>query len=155
MSVKSSPKTINRPEDHVEFWLNVLSHAIARSFEKALERHGVTIPQWVVLRVLYDRECSMNELAQAIRLDHASTSRLVERLVQKNLVNREIPPEDRRSVRVSLTSAALDLVPNLASTAAGHDEAFLAKISKTKKDQLREIVMELIQKHEIIPGVME
>jgi DNA-binding MarR family transcriptional regulator len=149
MSVKSSPKTIIRPEDNVGFWLNVLSLAIARSFEKALERDGVTTPQWVVLRVLYDRECSMNELAQAILLDHASTSRLVERLVQKKLVNREIPPEDRRSVRLSLTSAALDLVPKLASIAGGTDEAFFARISKTKKDQLLEIVMELIQKHEI------
>ena len=133
----------------------MLSHAVARSFEKALERHGVTIPQWVVLRVLYDRECSMNELSQAIHLDHGSTSRLVERLVQKKLVNRETTPEDRRAVRVSLTAAGAALVPELASTAGGHDEAFFARISKTKKDQLRDIVMELIQKHEIIPGVME
>jgi DNA-binding MarR family transcriptional regulator len=60
-----------------------------------------------------------------------------------------------RSVRVSLTSAGVDLVPELAATASGHDEVFFAKISKTKKDQLRAILMELIQKHEILPGVME
>ena len=155
MSVKSSPKTINRPTDNLGYWLNLLAHAIARSFDKALEKHGVTIPQWVVLRALYDRECSMNELSEAIHLDHGSTSRLVERLVQKKLVNRETIPEDRRSVRVSLSSAGVALIPELASTAGGHDEAFFARISKTKKDQLLEIVMELVKKHEVIPGVMQ
>jgi len=155
MSGKSSLKGINRPEDHVGFWLNLLARAGAKSFERALEKHGVTIAQWVVLRALYGRESSLNELSQAIGLDLGSTSGLVERLVQKKLVNREIPPEDRRSVRLSLTSAGVDLVPELAVTASRHDEAFFAKISKTKKDQLLAIVMELIQKHEILPRVME
>jgi len=155
MSGKSSPKAITGPEDHVGFWLNLVARAGAKSFEKAIGKHGVSIAQWVVLRALYGRESSLNELSQAIGLDHGSTSRLVERLFQKKLVNREILPEDRRSVRVRLTSAAVDLVPELASTASGHDEAFFGKISKTKKDQLLAIVMELIQKHEILPGVME
>ena len=155
MSGGSSLKAITRPEDHVGFWLNLVARAGAKSFERAIGKHGVTIAQWVVLRALYGRESSLNELSQAIGLDQAPTSGLVERLVQKKLVNREIPPEDRRSVRVSLTTAGVDLVPELAVTAAGHDEAFFAKIRKTKKDQLLAILMELIQKHEILPGVME
>ena len=155
MSGGSSLKAITRPEDHVGFWLNLVARAGAKSFERAIGKHGVTIAQWVVLRALYGRECSLNELSHAIGLDLGSTSGLVERLVQKKLVNRLIPPEDMRSVRVSLTSAGVDLVPELAATASGHDEVFFAKISKTKKDQLRAILMELIQKHEILPGVME
>jgi len=149
MSGKSSRKAISQPADHVGFWLGVLSNGIAGSFEKALAKHGVSIAQWAVLRALYGRESSLNELSQAIGLEQGSTSRLVERLVQKKLVNRIIPPEDRRSVRVSLTSSAVDLVPELASTADVHDGSFFGKIGKTKKDQLLKIVMELIQKHDI------
>ena len=155
MSTKSSLKAISGPENHVGFWVAVLSKAVATRFQKALEKHGVTIAQWVVLRALYGRECSVNELSEAISLDHASTSRLVERLVQKKLLNRETTLEDRRSVRVSLTSSAVDLVPKLASTADAHDEWFFGKISEAKRDQLLEIVMELIQKHDIRPVAIE
>jgi hypothetical protein len=78
MSAKSSPKPISGPENYVGFWVAVLSKAVAARFQKALEKHGVTIAQWVVLRALNGRECSVNELSQAISLDHASTSRLSE-----------------------------------------------------------------------------
>jgi DNA-binding MarR family transcriptional regulator len=109
----------------------------------------------VALRALYDRECSLNDLSQAIHCDHTAASRLVERLVQKRLVNRQTAPKDRRSVRVSLTATALDLVPKLAAIADGHDETFFAKISKADKERLLQIVTQLIQEHEIRPGVME
>ena len=155
MTKESSLKTISRRGDHVGFWLRVLSNGVSRTFEKSLENYGVTVAQWVVLRALYGQESSLNQLSEAIGIDQGSTSRMVERLVQRQLVSRETPPENRRAVRIILTPSGVSLVPKLASAADANDELFFGKISKTKKDQLRAILMELIQKHEILPGVME
>jgi DNA-binding MarR family transcriptional regulator len=151
ISGESSLKRISRRGDYVGFWLRVLSNGVSRTFEKSLQNYDVTVAQWVVLRALYGRETSLIELSEAIGIDQGSTSRLVERLVQKKLVNRVTPPEDRRSVRISLTSSGFGLVPKLASAADINDELFFGKISKAKKDQFLKTLMELIRKNDLPP----
>ena len=151
MSGENSLKTISRRGDHVGFWLRVLSNGVSRTFEKSLQNYDVTVAQWMVLRALYGRESSLIELSEAIGIDQGSTSRLVERLVNKKLLNRVTPPEDRRSVRISLTSSGVSLVPKLASAADINDELFFGKISKAKKDQFVKTVMELIRKNNLPP----
>jgi DNA-binding MarR family transcriptional regulator len=151
ISGERSLKTISRRGDYVGFWLRVLSNGVSRTFEKSLQNYDVTVARWVVLRALYGRETSLIELSEAIGIDQGSTSRLVERLVQKKLVNRVTPPEDRRSVRISLTSSGFGLVPKLASAADINDELFFGKISKAKKDQFLKTLMELIRKNDVPP----
>jgi DNA-binding MarR family transcriptional regulator len=151
ISGERSLKTISRRGDYVGFWLRVLSNGVSRTFEKSLQNYDVTVARWVVLRALYGRETSLIELSEAIGIDQGSTSRLVERLVQKKLVNRVTPPEDRRSVRISLTSSGFGLVPKLASAADINDELFFGKISKAKKDQFLKTLMELIRKNDLPP----
>ena len=42
--------------DHLGYWLRKLSNAVSSSFAGRLARHGVSVPQWVVLRTLFDHE---------------------------------------------------------------------------------------------------
>jgi DNA-binding MarR family transcriptional regulator len=155
MSKESSLKTISRRGDYLGFWLRVLSNGVSKTFEKSLESHGVTVAQWVVLRALYGQESSLNELSKAIGIDQGSTSRMVERLVQRQLLTRETPPENRRAVRITLTPAGVNLVPKLASAADANEELFFGKISEAKKDQLLKTVLELIRKNDIPPTAFD
>lgn len=50
-------------------------------------------------------ECKLAELADALVLSQSATSRLVDRLVDNGLVVRRIPPDSRREVRLSPTTA--------------------------------------------------
>ena len=77
-----------------------------RIFAEALQAHDITPSQAEVIRLLNDQgSLSLLELGQRLICEGGSPSRLVDGLVKAGLVNREISPEDRRRVDLSLTRA--------------------------------------------------
>ena len=72
--------------------------------------HGITRREWAVVAQLYERgSLPPSALAERMQRDRARTSRILSALVQKKLVLRTIPANDRRSARVSLTPAGQQL----------------------------------------------
>lgn len=70
-----------------------------------LSRGKITLPQLWVLEYLSRREsCPMNELARFFCISRPAATGLVDRLLSQNLVGRGGDPQDRRVVRVHLTS---------------------------------------------------
>jgi DNA-binding MarR family transcriptional regulator len=65
---------------------------------------NVTVDQWLVLKHLYENEkMKQNELAEILFKDNPTLTRIIDLLVDKALVVRNIHPEDRRSFHVALT----------------------------------------------------
>jgi DNA-binding MarR family transcriptional regulator len=65
---------------------------------------GLSAPRLSALSVIvFSGPLSLAELAAAEQVRPPTMSRLVEGLVQEGLVSREIPPDDRRSVRITAT----------------------------------------------------
>ncbi|WP_230974949.1 MarR family winged helix-turn-helix transcriptional regulator [Aminipila luticellarii] len=74
------------------------------SFEKA-KQYGFTGPQlFLVLILEQDPGISLQELSEKLRLSKSTVSGIVDRLVCQGDVVREIPSEDRRSVKLFLSS---------------------------------------------------
>lgn len=135
-------------EDHLGYWLRCLSNLVSQSFANRLEKHGVSVPQWVVLRCLYDAEnTSLNELAASVGVDNGALSRMVERLLQKELVVREADPDNRRTVRLRLSDAGQRLVPVLAREADENDATFFGVIGDEERRQILETVRTLLTKN--------
>ncbi|MGH7980209.1 MAG: MarR family winged helix-turn-helix transcriptional regulator [Limisphaerales bacterium] len=123
---KSSPSELRR---HVGYWLRCLSNLVSNAFAEKLAGRDISVAQWVVLRTLYNQGAvTLNEAAEAVGVDKSSLSRMVERLVQKGLLIRA-EGEDRRSVGLTLTSAAMKLVPQLARLADKNDKEFFHTLS--------------------------
>src|SRR4030066_1207850 len=81
-----------------------------------LKNHGVTSAQYNILRILrgqYPNPATINLLKERMLDKMSDTSRLVERLLQKNLVDRKICPEDRRRVEVVITEKGLKLLKDI------------------------------------------
>jgi DNA-binding MarR family transcriptional regulator len=77
--------------------LRVSTHASERTL-------GVSAAQLFVLRQLaHEPRQSLGELAERTRTSQGSVSEVVSRLVDRGLVARQRPPEDRRRVELSLT----------------------------------------------------
>ncbi|MFO0951220.1 MAG: MarR family transcriptional regulator [Isosphaeraceae bacterium] len=132
--MKQSPSEL---EDHLGYWLRCLSNFVHQGFATRLDRHGVSVPQWVVLRCLFDREdSSLGDLAASVGVDHGALSRMVERLVQKGLLRRETDPSNRRAVRLGLTEAGKELVPKLAKEADENDAAFFGVLDDRERTRL-------------------
>src|SRR5487761_1124559 len=71
----------------------------------------------------------ISALAEQMGMTKAPVSRLVERLVQKELVNRQDSRNDGRTQQIWLSSAGQKLVPKLAAIADQNDEAFFGHLT--------------------------
>ncbi|MEG6586295.1 MarR family winged helix-turn-helix transcriptional regulator [Dendrosporobacter sp. 1207_IL3150] len=60
-----------------------------------------------IIEVGKDTNSSLNDLAARLKVDKSAMSRTVDELVKKGLVFREQDPNDRRYIRISLTSLGL------------------------------------------------
>ena len=78
-----------------------------------LKKHSITSAQYNILRILrgqYPNPASINLLKERMLDKMSDASRLVERLKQKDFVDRKICPEDRRRVEVVITEKGLSLL---------------------------------------------
>ncbi|MBV9819757.1 MAG: MarR family transcriptional regulator [Solirubrobacterales bacterium] len=81
----------------------------ARSLATVAE--DVTLAQYRALVEIASRgPLRPADLAEALRVDRSTATRMCDRLLRKRLVTRRRIVEDRRGVRISLTAAGRDLV---------------------------------------------
>ncbi|HEX3627554.1 MAG TPA: MarR family transcriptional regulator [Verrucomicrobiae bacterium] len=138
---KSAPSELHK---HVGYWLRCLSNLVSSTFAEKLATQDISVAQWVVLRTLYDkRDVTLNEAAEEVGVDKSSLSRMVERLVQKGLLIRA-EGNDRRSVGLTLTPAAMKLVPQLARLADKNDEEFFHTLSAKQREEFLATIKRLL-----------
>lgn len=88
-------------------YLNFAAGAATALCNRMLEADGLTLPQWVVLSALWRADqMTVGELADYSGNNIPATSRIVDRMIDKDLVKRVTDKTDRRAVRISLTAKA-------------------------------------------------
>jgi DNA-binding MarR family transcriptional regulator len=134
---------------HLGYWLRKLSNAVSSSFAGRLARYEVSVPQWVVMRTLYDYDSlSLKEIVARVEVDQGSLSRMVERLAARGWVQRKADPKDGRAIAISLTRTARSLVPKLAAEADANDEAFFANLPVKRRQDLLKTIHLLLADHQ-------
>jgi DNA-binding MarR family transcriptional regulator len=135
---------VSKLGDHIGFWLRCLSNFVSYSFAEKLSKQDVSVAQWVVLRTLYDHDSiTLKQLAEFVGLDKSSVSRMIERLVLREWVNRS-EGNDRRSLGLSLTPAARKLVPELAKLADQNDESFFSSLPARQSHEFLATIKQLL-----------
>ena len=97
----------------LKLWI-VLSRAheaVARHAAADVARHGLTIPEFGILEVLYHKgPLLLGEVQKRVLVSSGGTTFLVDRLAGKGLVERRSCPTDRRARYVALTPAGEQLI---------------------------------------------
>jgi DNA-binding MarR family transcriptional regulator len=91
----------------VSVWLRLLkTHGLMLRRVRRRVPEPLTLPQFDVLAQLYRRPRGMTpgELTRELLVTAGNVTGIVERLARRRLVERQPVPEDRRAVRVRLTS---------------------------------------------------
>ena len=97
---------------------------------RAKER-GTTRAQWIVLFRLRQQEgLSQVDLAEVLELQPISLERLLDRLVEHELLERRHDPKDRRANRLFLTEKGRQLVDDLDSLREAIATDVLEKVSE-------------------------
>ena len=96
---------------------------------------GLTLPQVKALIHLYNNgERSMGELASGLAVSLPSASELVDRLVDRGLVDKTIDPADRRRVLVRPTDPAIACGRRIHDLRRAQARAALADMSVDEQD---------------------
>jgi MarR family transcriptional regulator, organic hydroperoxide resistance regulator len=117
-------------EDYICFALYAASRAVTGLYRELLADLGLTYPQYLVMRLLWQRgSLPVKDIGAALELDYGTLSPLLKRLEAAGLVRRMRRPDDERSVEIALTDVGEALrekatdVPAKLSCALGLDEA--------------------------------
>ncbi|WP_112944644.1 MULTISPECIES: MarR family winged helix-turn-helix transcriptional regulator [unclassified Rhizobium] len=134
-------KPISDIEAHLGYWLRTVSNAVSQSFARNVEAEGVTVAEWVFLRMLYDVESiAPSQLAERMGMTKGAISKLADRLVEKDLVSRDAKPDGKRGQTLMLKPAARELVPRLAELADRNDAMFFGGLSPEERGELERLL---------------
>jgi DNA-binding MarR family transcriptional regulator len=136
--------------DQTSYWLDRLRSLIHARLEEQLAEFDVTLAQWNVLVTVHRSEANMpGDIARFIDIDAGALTRLIDRLVAKDLIRRVPAPGDRRSLHLELTDKALGIMPELSKRAATNEEAFFGGLTGREQRRLRKILAKLLANHDI------
>ena len=141
----TSSHPISDLETHLGYWLRMVSNAVSQSFARRVEAEGVTVAEWVFLRMLWDIDpVAPSLLAGRMGMTKGAISKLADRLIGKALVERRADPVDGRAQILSLTAAGRALVPRLAALADGNDAAFFGTLSPEDRNDLERLLRKIV-----------
>ena len=149
-----TPKNkLAKPSDlktHIGFWLRFVSNHVSQAFARKLLLSGVTVAEWVILREMFHRDgTAPSDLATLTGLTRGAVSKLVDRLIAKDLIARTYAEDDRRYQSLALTATGNKLVPKLAAIADENDKAFFDILSKKERAKLRDTLTKLVEAHNL------
>lgn len=109
---------------------------------KSLEEFGLTIPQYNILRILRGSKgtsLSVNTIRDRMVEKSPNTTRLMDKLIDKELIERTRCEKDRRVVYVMITEKGLDLL-NEINIRLGDSSDFMRNITPEEARLMNELL---------------
>jgi DNA-binding MarR family transcriptional regulator len=137
-------------EAHLGYWLRFVSNHVSHAFKAKVERHGVTVAEWVVLRALFDEDgIKPSELAARLGLTRGTISKLIDRLSNKGLIEVRGNARDARAHVVTLCASGRRLVPKLAALADENDAETFGHLDAEQRAFLLSTLKGLVERLEL------
>ena len=127
--------------EDLPFEIAETAHALRKAFDRRASSLGVTRAQWKVLfRLTRYPGLRQVELADMLDVEPITLCRIVDRLEEAELVERQRDPEDRRAWRLQVTDKAKPLVERLKSLGSELVGEAFADIDRSELDQVRGVL---------------
>lgn len=106
---------------------------------------GVTMTQChAIVEIGREKDISLNKLSDLLNLDNSTMSRTVNNLVNGGLASRELDPQDRRYVTITLTDEGSKVFNQIETGMNAYFQNIYTKIPEQKRDQVLESLQLLI-----------
>ena len=129
--------------ENIGFLLNDTARLFRRAFNARVRDCGITALQWRLLMYLRRNEgIRQGLLADLIEVEPITLSRMVDRLVEAELVERRADPGDRRAWQLYLTERAAPLLDGVRQTA----DALVDEASEGMSAADREALSDLVER---------
>jgi DNA-binding MarR family transcriptional regulator len=125
----------------IGFLLNDTARLFRRSFNARTRDSGITALQWRLITYLKRHEgIRQGPLAELIEVEPITLSRMVDRLVEAEMVERRADPTDRRAWQLFLTPRAFELLGDMRAMADLLTEEATEGLSTAEREQLVDLV---------------
>lgn len=121
-------------------------HIFSSIMDRRYAKKGISSQSADVLFMLYisrPHSCSLGEISYATLLRPSNVSGLIEGLVRKGFVNRQVNPTNRRKKLVQLTPQGIDLMDSVIPDAATFIDDLLSDIPPEDRNKLLEMLSQL------------
>lgn len=120
---------------YVPCQLAALTHSIMRSVASVFElRFNISVPEWKVLAIIAEKPgLSAVAVAHLAEMDTVAVSRAVSKLMDRNLVARELDHEDRRRSILNLSPEGLELYAQISPLAAELESSLFESFTDDEK----------------------
>ncbi|MEO8517129.1 MAG: MarR family transcriptional regulator [Flavobacterium sp.] len=125
--------------------LNIMfaQNIIGDQFNEILKPVDLSAEQYNVLRILRGQKgapANMCLIQERMIAKTSNTTRLVDKLLLKELVTREVCPDNRRKMEVQITQKGLNLLAELDPKVIEHEDYFAQKLSLEELEQLNNLL---------------
>jgi len=114
-------------------------NVINDKFNEVLKPYDLSGEQYNVLRILRGQkgnQANMCVIQERMLAKTSNTTRLVDKLLLKELVTRKVCPENRRKIEVQITPKGLEVLKVLDPKVAEHENYFSKNLNSEELDQL-------------------
>ena len=125
--------------------LNVIftQNAVSEKFNEILKPFELSQEQFNVLRILRGQKgnpVNMCTIQERMIAKTSNTTRLVDKLLLKELVVREICPQNRRKMEITITDKGMKLLKQLDPIVEMHEKTFAENLTSTELELLNELL---------------
>lgn len=114
-------------------------NVINDKFVEILKPYDLSGEQYNVLRILRGQKgnpANMCIIQERMLAKSSNTTRLIDKLLLKDFVTREVCPENRRKIEVLITQKGLDVLAELDPKVNEHEKQFSSNLSTEELQQL-------------------
>ena len=125
--------------------LNVMytQNVISEKFNELLKPFDLSPEQFNVLRILRGQKgkpANMSMIQERMIAKTSNTTRLVDKLLLKELVLREVCPNNRRKMEITITEKGLELLLQLDPLVEAHEQSFSQNLTVAELELLNELL---------------
>lgn len=127
--------------------LSQAERRVAGRVERVVEAASIGLEQWHVLSLLADGAGHrMSDIARFAMVPAPTLTKIVDRLVERNLVYRRVDTSDRRRVLVFLASRGRDLHRRLSVEVRRAEQEVVEQLGESDAAQLQQLVRLLLDR---------
>lgn len=123
--------------------LMVTQNVVAEKFYEVLKPYDLSGEQYNVLRILRGQKgkpANMCVIQERMVTKNSNTTRLIDKLLLKDLVTRNVCPNNRRKMEVLITDKGLALLEELEPIVLAHEQLFAQNLKQEEIIQLNDLL---------------
>lgn len=114
-------------------------NVIGDHFHEILKPYDISREQYNVLRILRGQKgipANLCIIQERMLAKNSNTTRLIDKLLLKDFVTREVCPENRRKIEVMITQKGLEILTELDPIVIAHEQVFANNLTPEELEQL-------------------